>query len=685
MDIISAEQAKIDALNRKAWEIRVSDSRRCSFLSEEAIELSKPINYRKGLAEGLRTYGFALLRHSQYEQAIELLNQAMNIFVDLGDEFGQSDIQEFYGIIARSRGDYKSSLEQLYSAYQLRKDNHYTEGEILALYQLGVTYWYLGIPEKAIEFYLQCQDLSQQYTSRVVEFYSINDIGSVYLELQKPEEALKYLHLNLQVKKSQGNKLDLAGCLDKIGQSYFLLKDHYKANSFYLTANETFVEAGDKKGQASTLLHLAQLELALGNADLAYDYASRCHFLRTAIGDKKGQAEVLLLLISLGNDRDVLPLMKKALELAEESGSAEILNRVHFRYYEYYKNNRIYDKALEQLEQYEKTGREFYVQSLSQKMALLKMAHKLEHDQLKREIYRLRTNEIGGLKKENEKKEKELAQAREELDTASQQLILREKTSLSDELISVVATEIQHPLNFLNNFSESGLEMTESLISEMRKGNTKEVIKIAGELKNELKKNAVQGQYAEALLKLMLRHSQPTTGEKQLADINNLVDEYLRLAYYGMRSKDKSFNADLDLHYEKTGVKINIVPDQFGRAMYNFLNYAFNDINEKRKRLGETFEPRIQITTKKESANDADTTQFILISITINGNGIPDSGRNNLFKPFSSIKTSDRENWPGLSLCYDIIKAHQGEIKVDSMEGEYTRFTIELPAEPGNL
>jgi two-component system NtrC family sensor kinase len=681
MNVISAEQDKIDALNRKAWDIRFSDSRRCGYFSEEAIERSKPINYRKGLAEGLRSYGFALVRHSQYEQAVEMLNQAMDIFRSLGDECGQSDIHECFGIITRTSGDYKSSLEHFYNAFQLRKNNQYIEEEASTLYQLGVTYKNLGHAEKALEYYQQCIDFGRLRKNLAIENYCISDIGSIYLEIQKPEEALKYLIPGLEVLESQGNQRDVAECLDKIGQAYCMLKDYNNANRYFLTSYETFVGAGDKKGEAGTLLHLASLEMALSNADLAYDYASRCLSARTAIGDKKGQAEALLLIIGLSTDKNALPLMKMAYELSMDTGSTEIVNRLHYQFHVYYKNNRQYEKSLEHLEYYEKSEREFDLASVTQKMAKIKIAHQVEQEQLKSELYRLRTHELTGLYRDNEKLKKDLDLLTGALNASKEQTAILEMMSPPADLTAIIVNELQYPLSILIDYPVSGLEFTEEIVDKIRKSNSAEVIKMAGELKNELKKIAVHGQHAEALMKLMLRHSLPATDVRQMTDINHLVDEYLRLAYHGMRSKDKSFSADLELRYEKNGVKISIVPDQVGRAIFNILNHSFHDINEKRKILGETFEPRILITTKWDLEDGTSPSKSLLITITDNGNGSPISSTDKISGPSSPILPYRQGTDLNFSVSRAIIRAHHGEIKVDSREGEYTTFIILLPVE----
>ncbi len=676
MDPISAEQEKIDALNRKAWKMRIIDARRCSYLCEEAIELAKSIHYKKGIAESLRTNAFTMIGYHRYEQAAELLDEARSIFIELGDESGQSDIHEVYGIINRLTGDYTSSLEHFYSAYRLRKHHDYAEGKNMALFQLGYTYRQLGNQEKALEFLLNSLEPLQQYSNPITEAHSLEAIGNIYLELQESRESLKYLQLALDKIAKQGNKTDLARILDQIGQCHFLLKDSDNANNYFLKSIETSSSAGDKDGEANTLLHLARLELTQSNEDLAYEYASRCLSLRNAIGDKRGQAEVLLFLIRLSADKEAVPLMKKALDLAMASEAPELVMRLQYLYYEYYKNCRQYDKALEFLEQFEKKQKEFQLKTATQKIDNVKLANLVEQHQYQLEIDRLQSNHTR-LQFENEAMKKELAHVNEELNAIRQEAISREIASPATNLVTVIANELQHPVSILSNFPVTSMGVIETLQSDMRKGNTAEVTKISGEFKSELKKILVHGQQAEALLTLMVRHVQPATGKKQITDLNQLVDEYLRLAYHGMRSRDKIFSADLDLQFEKKGAMMNVIPELIGRAIFIILESVLYDINEKRKILGESFEPTVFITTRWDVIKNS--TRTFQIIIKDNGNGNPPASSRYLSQSSPSGEPGGHITDGQLSLIHEIVNAHHGQLKINKVQGEFTQYIICLP------
>jgi len=173
----------------------------------------------------------------------------------------------------------------------------------------------------------------------------------------------------------------------------------------------------------------------------------------------------------------------------------------------------------------------------------------------------------------------------------------------------------------------------------------------------------------------MLQHSRISTGQKELRDINALADEYLRLSYHGMRAKDKSFNAEIKTDFDKTIGNINIVPQDIGRVLLNLYNNAFYAVNEKnasKSSAEQQYQPTVSVSTKKLNNK-------IEIRVSDNGNGIPQKVLDKIFQPFFTTKPTGQGTGLGLSLSYDIIKAHGGEIKVETKEGEGTIFITQLP------
>jgi two-component system, NtrC family, sensor kinase len=258
------------------------------------------------------------------------------------------------------------------------------------------------------------------------------------------------------------------------------------------------------------------------------------------------------------------------------------------------------------------------------------------------------------------------------LQATQKQLIQSEKMASLGELTAGIAHEIQNPLNFVNNFSEVNFELIDELITELTTGNVQEAIVIADDIKENEQKISHHGKRADAIVKGMLQHSRIDSGKKELTDINALADEYLRLSYHGLRAKDKTFNSVLETHFDPSIKSINIVPQEIGRVLLNLLNNAFYAVHEKKKISDSNYEPTVSVSTV---VND----HQVSIKIKDNGNGIPQKVLDKIFQPFFTTKPTGEGTGLGLSLSYDIVKAHGGELKVETTEYEGALFTIQIP------
>ncbi len=283
------------------------------------------------------------------------------------------------------------------------------------------------------------------------------------------------------------------------------------------------------------------------------------------------------------------------------------------------------------------------------------------------------------LKERMRSREKELLQAKEiekaynELKSTQAQLIQSEKMASLGELTAGIAHEIQNPLNFVNNFSEVNQELIAETKEELAKGNIEEVAKMISQIGDNEGKILHHGKRADAIVKSMLQHSRTSSNIKEPTDLNALADEYLRLAYHGMRSKDKSFNAAMQTDYDESIGLIPLIPQDIGRLLLNLYNNAFYAVNDKKKTAEKGYEPTVSVTTKKINS-------MVEIRIKDNGSGIPQKVRDKIFQPFFTTKPTGEGTGLGLSLSYDIAKAHGGEIKVSTKEGEFTEFVIRVPA-----
>jgi signal transduction histidine kinase/ligand-binding sensor domain-containing protein len=298
--------------------------------------------------------------------------------------------------------------------------------------------------------------------------------------------------------------------------------------------------------------------------------------------------------------------------------------------------------------------------------------------------------------------------AHENLKSTQSQLIQSEKMASLGQLTAGIAHEIQNPLNFVNNFSEVNTELIDELDEEAIKGNLEEVRAIAKDIKENEQKINHHGKRADSIVKGMLQHSRSNTGHKEPTDINSLADEYLRLSYHGMRAKDKSFNAEYKTDFDPNLPKINVVPQDIGRVLLNLINNAFYAVDQRTKLLTppppkggieerwDDYKPTVTISTASLNPPPASGGRGVRITVKDNGEGIPSHIVDKIFQPFFTTKPTGQGTGLGLSLAYDIVKAHGGVLKVETKpaparagsggragsdgEGEGSEFILILPA-----
>jgi C4-dicarboxylate-specific signal transduction histidine kinase len=279
-------------------------------------------------------------------------------------------------------------------------------------------------------------------------------------------------------------------------------------------------------------------------------------------------------------------------------------------------------------------------------------------------LYMLRTIALyAAIALENAESYKKLNQTVDSLTRTQSQLIQSEKMASLGELTAGIAHEIQNPLNFVNNFAEVNVELIEELSDLMETGDMQAINETFEDIKRNLEKIRLHGRRADSIVKGMLQHSQSSTGAKEQVDINALTDEYLRLAYHGLRAKDKSFNAVTKTEFDHRIEKISVVPQDIGRVLLNLINNAYYTVHEKKRIKQNGYEPIVTVSTIKDNGQ-------VKIKVRDNGNGIPPKILDKIFQPFFTTKPTGQGTGLGLSLAYDIVKAHGGEIKVETRENE---------------
>jgi signal transduction histidine kinase len=267
--------------------------------------------------------------------------------------------------------------------------------------------------------------------------------------------------------------------------------------------------------------------------------------------------------------------------------------------------------------------------------------------------------------RQKQKAKQKIEKAYDQLQATQSQLIQSEKMASLGELTAGIAHEIQNPLNFVNNFSEVNAELLRELQDAAAQGNLTEVQSLTKSIQENEDKVIHHGKRADGIVKSMMQHSRNNTGQKEPTDINALCDEYLRLAYHGFRAKDRAFNTRYETEFHQSLEKINVVPQEIGRVILNLLNNAFQAV-------AGVDNPKVIISTKKQENS-------VEIKIVDNGPGIPESIRDKIFQPFFTTRPAGQGTGLGLSLSYDIVKAHGGVIHFENKQEGGTEFVVSLP------
>jgi len=449
--------------------------------------------------------------------------------------------------------------------------------------------------------------------------------GQILMDQEKYTESIPLLFETYQDYESTGNRSDLVWSATHLANCYYKLKD-YKSALQYAISGYNVAFPVDLRFFLKANLQLADIYEALGKKDSAYTYLRRYQRLLVESNILQNTNQILGIQI-----------------------------------------NSVLDKSNEQINRLEQESLLKEQKNKNQQLLIFSTIGALLSTLLI--LFILYRNN-----KNKQKANTVLEQTLSNLKSAQYQLIQSEKMASLGELTAGIAHEIQNPLNFVNNFSEVNKELLVEMKDEIEKGNLDSVKALADDVIENQEKINHHGKRADAIVKGMLQHSRSSSGVKEPTDVNTLADEYLRLAYHGLRAKDKSFNAMMKTDFDEQIGFVNVIPQDIGRVILNLITNAFYAVSEKKKQQHDSsYEPTVSVTTKK-SGNK------VLITISDNGHGIPQNVLEKIFQPFFTTKPTGQGTGLGLSLSYDIVKAHGGELKVNTKENEGTEFTISLPA-----
>lgn len=606
------------------------------------------------------------------------VENALSIAVRLNLKFDEACILNLMGVILMQQEKFSKSLELYLKALNIAKDP-----------AIEKTIWYLPIgqsPTSARMLLLSdCYDLIgllNAYTGN----WTVNTENQLknYREAEKYAKAagnrrqIAYINFHMGIAYMNERKLDSALMLIKNAISTFSdLKDHSglgramkylgdtyeKMGNFDLAANEILQalpflkESNDDLHLGLAYISLSRISTDLKKNDSALYYAKESLNIFEKRKDRAWKRDAYNLLTScfdqLGRTDSAIVYLKLAKSLSDSLSIEERKNLLAFQ-----------DVVVEEQVKLEKMEKE-KIQTRNKNRTYSMIAGLVILSLIGLILYR------------NNKKEKKakmvLEKTLKELKSTQSQLIQSEKMASLGELTAGIAHEIQNPLNFVNNFSEVNKELIDELKKELAVGNRQYAEELADDIKENESKINHHGKRADAIVKGMLQHSRTSSGVKEPTDINALCDEYLRLSYHGLRAKDKSFNAKFETHLDPSLPNLNVIPQDIGRVLLNLINNAFYTVNERLRQVQPDtgYEPIVSVGTK----NLGDK---IEVSIKDNGNGMSQKILDKIFQPFFTTKPTGQGTGLGLSLSYDIVKAHGGELRVETKPGEGSIFYIQL-------
>ncbi len=654
--------------------------------SMAALALAIKINYKPGIADGYLKLGTAYgAKKDQFNES-EYFKKALALYVEAGNKQNTIDC-----------------YDRMATAYSLESN--------------------FG---KAVECSYDAQKIREQTGNKKLIAEGFHNIVNILgYSPDNSEEIIKNSLYALKLDKELDNKKGIGECLSSIGSAYSSQRKYPEALDKFAEALQTFKDLGiptqiEMINEGIADIYEKQGDSAYGSqnkSEAAYKYQKAEESELIALNISRSEYPINIAVcfsglgqidIKLGKLTQAKNYLDSSLKINKEYSLYLSISRDYYNlsridslqgnYKNAYKNYQlfhIYNDSVKTEEDTKATVQAQMKYDYEKKQAIAKA----EQDKKDADAKRIKSQQYFAIaslgvvmfavlviafiqfrnNKQKQKanklitKQKEKVEATlEELKSTQSQLIQSEKMASLGELTAGIAHEIQNPLNFVNNFSEVSTELIDEMKDELSKSNYEDANAIADDLKQNLEKINHHGRRAGNIVKGMLQHSQASTGKKEPTDINSLCDEYLRLAYHGLRAKDKDFNAKMETDFDSSIGKANIIAQDIGRVLLNLINNAFYAVNEKSKQNIPGYYPTVSVSTKKETGK-------ISISVEDNGNGIPESIKEKIFQPFFTTKPTGSGTGLGLSLGYDIVKAHGGEIKVQTKEGEGTEFMIQLP------
>lgn len=618
-----------------------------SYFAEEALKLSRKLAFRLDEGGAIQEIGYAFVNKGNYPRALQSLLEAKAILEDPASEKNviparfDGDDELFF----RRGTPRQQRLNQLAFSYQLQSN----------------LYANTNYNEKARKFLLQGLQVAIEGGWLPMRGMLNLTLNRVYLNLNKTDSALLCIKQSYDQFMQSGFKRYLGSTLFNMGRTYLSMRDTLLANEYFRKSAVVSKEYGYSRGYVAASLLLADYFVAAGVKDSALIYVRNAEQVAKTLNSLELSLRTYntwARYYYLENNNDSI-VKYQALIIKVTNNLFNTRNLQQFENINFEEQQK--QLAVERAQRELRDRWRMYL-LLSGLFIILIIVVILWRNNRQRRI----ANEQLSRQKNS------LESTLSELKSTQSKLIHSEKMASLGELTAGIAHEIQNPLNFVNNFSEINKELIKELRAEAKKGNIEDVEAIAENIETNSEKINYHGKRADSIVKGMLQHSRSSATQKEPTNINKLAEEYFRLAFTGHRAKDKSFNVGLEKRLEPSLPEINVVPQEIGRVLLNLINNAFYSVRERARKEESGYEPVVSLSTGR-------SLEKIEIRIKDNGTGIPGNVLQKIFQPFFTTKPTGQGTGLGLSISNDIVKAHGGELKVETTGGKGCEFVILLP------
>lgn len=613
--------------------------------ANEAKDLATKLEFDRGYAYSLKNIGMVYAMQGKYPEALEHWKSSLEIFERIGDKVGESNMLNNIGTIYYNNGDDTHALENYLKSLSISEQTGNKLRIATALTSIANVYLNKkATHDKALGYFIRALPIAESVGDANITGSIDAGLGEIYFKKENFDSALFYFEKSAEVYK--GTEY-LPYALNWIGKVYNKRNEFSKAIQYHQQAYDSAMKLESKLDMIQSLNGLAKSYRNRGDIPLSISTYKQGETIANEMGvkneDLKEIYDGLTKAYSESNDfENAFKYQKLLIEITETLYNLETDKKLLSKQFDYDLAKKQSEVDLKQSDLRRQIG--FTIGGF---VGLVIVAILLFF------VFRNYNKQIT---------------ANRLLKETQGQLVRQEKLAALGQMISGIAHEIQNPLNFVNNFSALSKDLVEELKDSPSEEDRNEVIQLLGDNLNKIE---THGKRAGSIVKNMLDHSRTSGGEKVPIDLNKLSEEYMSLAFQAHKANRPDFNCQLEYDLLKTLPQPSAIAQEIGRVLLNIYNNAFDAVYER-----QTKEPGFMGVVKLSTELDKNK---VLVKISDNGVGIPADIKEKIFQPFFTTKPTGQGTGLGLSLSYDIVLAHGGELIATSVLNEKTEFVLTLP------